>query len=162
MIIPEVKLEISASAISWYAAIVATAAAVISLLNYLRDRPHVFLRYKIGWQIKNARGPYKENTPYIGIDVINKGRRPVVIGNVGFFSFKNKDGIAMDSLIKGARRISEGEKESYLIEQELIDLKNISYFYAYDQTGKVYRIRYAPFLTVAKYTLKKAWKKISN
>ncbi len=81
-----------------------------------------------------ATAPHKPDTDYVVVKVINKGRRPVTIGSVGFITKSKieKDAIINDSLIGGSRELAEGKSTSYLMEQAAIDLDKIKYFVAYD------------------------------
>lgn len=86
----------------------------------------------------NVTPPYKEKMEYTIIDVINKGRRPVIIGNVGAYLKNGKGIILSDSLRAGYQKINEGEAKTYSIEQKLIDFKEIICFTASSQAGKTY------------------------
>ncbi len=88
-----------------------------------------------------ATAPHKPDTDYVVVKVINKGRRPVTIGSVGFITKGKieKDAIINDSLIGGSRELAEGKSTSYLMEQAAIDLDKIKYFVAYDLTGREFK-----------------------
>lgn len=146
--VPEIKLEITANAVGWYGALVATAGIIISVFNFLRDKSRIVLKWKKGMRIINPGAGYKSGIDYISIEVINKGRRPVTIGSVGYLGLNKQHGIVSQSLIEGAIKIQEGEKHSYTVEQRLVPLDNVAYFIAYDQTGKGHRIRVASILAI--------------
>jgi hypothetical protein len=148
MSIPEIKVEITANVISWYAAIFSTIGIIFGILNYYRDRSKIKVTYKIGWRIINAVPPYKENTDYISIGVLNIGRRQITIEKAGYYALHGKSAIASESFLRGPIKLNEGESVEYLIEQKLVDLRDVAYFYGYDQIGRIFRTRYAPVLTI--------------
>lgn len=71
---PDITIQISATAVAWYGAVIATIAAAVSVYNAWRDRSHVVLEFG-----KNYRRPETWETPYFFVSVINRGRRPVRI-----------------------------------------------------------------------------------
>lgn len=109
----------------------------------------IIVKWKSGWRVITPNQLYQTNTDYIVIDVVNKGRRPATIDKVGYLSLHGKDAIATESLMKGSRKLQEGERTTYTIKQEHIDLGNVAYFYAQDQTGRLHKKRVAAFLDVA-------------
>ena len=69
------------------AAVLSVASLVISLLNYLRDRPRVKAWAEIGW---HRRGPTPESEmPCMRIRIANLGRRPILLLNL---RMKNANG----------------------------------------------------------------------
>jgi hypothetical protein len=136
-----VTVTISAGSVAWYAAIVSTCLLIIQILTYLENKVSVKLECKSGYRIFNARPPYKEDTDYIVITVVNMGKRPVTVKNVGIVmkNKKDKNMLLSDALLGGSRKITDGESTDYLIEEKSVDLNKIKYFVAYDSTGKGYR-----------------------
>ena len=136
-----ISLTISANAVAWYAALVSTVLLIIRYLDYRKDRVNVILDCMPDYRVYGATAPHKPDTDYILIKVINKGRRPVTIGNVGFITKGNneKDALLSDSLREGPRELNEGKSTSYLMEQDAIDLNKIKYFVAYDLTGREFK-----------------------
>ncbi|PIV22907.1 MAG: hypothetical protein COS40_05060 [Deltaproteobacteria bacterium CG03_land_8_20_14_0_80_45_14] len=135
-----INISISAEAVAWYAAIVSTLALIITFLKYWSERINVVVKCKSNWRVIGGGSIYAPNKDYVVVTVINKGKRPVTIQNVGFVSKNKKDekGILSDSLL-GPRELKEGKSTDYLIEQDLVDLKKIKYFVAYDLTGRAYK-----------------------
>lgn len=140
-----ITISVSAETIAWYAAIMATCSVILTFLKYLNDRVNVVLKcradYRIGGQ--GDLHPYKRDTDYVVITVINKGKRPITIKSVHYVLKHKKDkckrGILTDSLIQPFRKIQGGESTDYLLEQKYADLDNVKYFIAYDATGRAYR-----------------------
>ena len=136
-----ISITISANAIAWYAALVSTVLLIIRYLDYRKDRVNIVLDCRTDYLVHGATAPYKPDTYYILVNVINRGRRPVTIGNVGFIT-KDKngaDGLLSDSFHPGPRELTEGKSTNYLIEQERIDLDKIKYFVASDLTGRQFK-----------------------
>jgi len=128
----EVSIEISASMVAWYAAIVATASIIINGLIAWRDRARIVVTGRPGMKIH----PGDPNKTFILIIVANHGRRPKTIDKVGFKLRSGKHIMAADSHIKGPQELTEGRSFTWMMDQDKVDLGNIDYVWAYDQTGK--------------------------
>lgn len=134
-----ITISITAGTVAWYAALISTTLLILRILEYCRERTNIVLKC-----VANRRvigGSYEEDKYYIVITVINKGRRPVTIQNVGYISKNKKDehGILSDSLLRGSRELAEGKSTDYLLEQDQVNLEKIKYFVAYDLTGRLYK-----------------------
>ena len=114
-----ISITVSANAVAWYAALVSTALLILRYLDYRKDRVNVKLDCRSDYRVYGDTAPYKPDTDYIMIKVINKGRRSVTIGNVGFITKgkKEKDAILNDSFQFGSRELAEGKSTDYLMEQ---------------------------------------------
>jgi len=134
-----ITISITAGTVAWYAALISTTLLILRILEYCRERTNVVLKCEANHRV--IGGSYEEDKDYIVITVINKGRRPVTIQNVGYISknIKDKHGILTDSLLKGSRELAEGKSTNYLLEQDQVNLEKIKYFVAYDQTGRQYK-----------------------
>lgn len=129
-----------------YGSVAATIALIINLFSFLRNSTKVKLKVKTNQILIPAEPQYKKNTPYIAVTIINNGRRPFTINTVGFEYFKKKGGaILTDSGKYGPREINEGQSSDYLVEQKLVNLKDVIYFFAKDNVGKTHIKRIAPF-----------------
>lgn len=126
--------------VAWYAAVISTSLLILEIIKYFKDKSHVVLKCEAGQRIINS-DIYDPDKDHMMITVINKGRRPVTIGNVGYIykGEKSKGGILNDSLINGNRELTEGKSTQYLFQEALLDLKKVKYFVAYDKTGKIYK-----------------------
>jgi len=134
-------IEISATAVGWYGAIVGTLALIINGLVAWRDRARIVVfgraRYKV-----TSGGPYDTDEDYIAITVENHGRRPRTIDRVGFklrTSEPAKHVLAVDSVSKGPQELTEGRSHTWFVKQGEVNLENIEYIWAYDQTGKEFK-----------------------
>lgn len=136
------KIEISASSVAWYGAIVATASVLIALLNYFRDRHRVKITYQKDVKLMGTQGIYDQSKTYFNITVINKGRRPVkiekaaikIVGEKGYY-------LLGDSFAPHRMQVltEDSPKTEFLADQSLIDLSKIWYIYVYDATGRKYK-----------------------
>lgn len=100
MIPSNFTVTISASSVAWYGAIVSTMALLLNFLNYWDSRVQILVTVRKGYRVYPAVHPYKQDTNYVVVTVINKGRRPVTIGIVGWKGKRNEqNGILSDSLI---------------------------------------------------------------
>ncbi len=133
------KIEISASTVAWYAAIVATTSAFLSGFNIWRDSRRIKITLKKHMKIYPP-DPGEEDKVFLVIDVANVGRRPITITHVGFYEIGKKEGgLLADSFTKGQREIQEGKSTVYLMDQSLIDIEKLKTVIAVDATGKTYK-----------------------
>lgn len=132
----ELQLTISAAAVAWYAAIVATLSLGVSLFVALRDRPRITVVGRPGYKVTSPAGGYNPNKLYIMVNVANRGRRPVTVEKA-FLQMKSKPhAILTDSLLRGPQELREGRSVTFLVEQEGIDFANVKAVVAIDQTGR--------------------------
>ena len=137
----EINISVSASAVAWYGAVVATVGFLVSLYNVWRDRARVKLDYS--WNNFIVGDPTKEDVEYLSVDVTNIGRRPVKITHVG----AKEHGKTSTIMFKDGFYRQEEDKilterrprTSYLIEQNDIKHKNIWYIFVIDARGKEFR-----------------------
>jgi len=139
-----ITILVTAGTVAWYAALISTALLIVKVLEYYRERTKVVLKCKGNYRVYGEglyEKLYEKDKDYVVITVINKGKRPVTIQNVGFSqrNRNDKEGILADSFKEGPRELSEGKSTDYLVQQDLIDLEKIKYFVAYDQTGRQYK-----------------------
>lgn len=137
----EIAMEISVDVVAWYGAIVGTLAVIISGWVAWRDRARIVVTARVLPPIR-PRGPNDPTKDYISINVANRGRRPKTIDLVGFkhrTSGRTKNVLAVDSASKGPQELTEGRSLSWLVEYGGIDLEDIEYAWASDQTGKEFR-----------------------
>lgn len=134
------KIEITASTVAWYAAIVATISALFSGLNIWRDSRRIKITLKKNMKIYPA-DIGEEDKQFLIIDIANIGRRPITITHVGFEVIGENAGaiLAADSVKNGSREIQEGKSTSYLVNQSQIKLERLKNIIVFDATGKKYR-----------------------
>jgi len=137
------KIEISANAVAWYGAIVASISAFVVGYNVLRDRARLEIKLLANIGTINIEPDYDSSKMYYSIRVINKGRRPIRIGQpalkvVGmehtFFI------ITSPSVQNNNVLTEENPSADFLVEQSKIDPAKIWYASIQTITGSEYRI----------------------
>jgi hypothetical protein len=140
------KIEISANAVAWYGAIVATASVLISLLNFLRDRPKIQLKIFEGLLVYgNNLG---DNTQ-IFIEAINVGRRSVTLSGAGL-TLKNGKQITIikSEIVNFPYELQEGKSVQVWINKNDAfrdageEKTKITYAWYRDATGKIYKTKF--------------------
>jgi len=136
------KIEISANAVAWYGAIVATLSALIALLNYWRDKARVKITYQKDIQIMGRQNVYDQTKTYFNITVINKGRRPIKIEKAAIKIVDRKGfWLLGDSFASHRVKVltEENPKTEFLTDQAEIDFSKVWYIAIYDAIGHEYR-----------------------
>lgn len=149
---PNIYLNIGASTVAWYAAIISTGAFFISIYNAWKNRPLIHIRYQKGWSVTANDGYYHPGTVYYGVDVMNRGHRTISIGNVGI---KLLDGTALllAESVNGKRNgvlTEENPKVTYLTPQDELPFEKFYRIEVYDQAGRVYYKYFSLFPTFHK------------
>ena len=138
------QIEISASAVAWYGAIVATGSFGIGFFTFLRDRSKVKLQVSLAF-LTDTR------TWMIGVRAINTGRRVVTLAGAGFETTNGKQIVSICNnpvSVTFPYELREGTSASVMFETE--DLKQqlkeehlvIKYAWYRDATGKLYKKRF--------------------
>lgn len=159
----EIKIDTTAL-VAWYGAIIATISIVIEAISVIRDKAKIKLKIENNQKIigKNGSWPYKENTDYTSISVINFGRRNVIIDIIGAWYTDDSGIIAVDIINSGPRELPEGKRINSLIEQNKIDFKKVLFFYAKDATGKKYKKYYGNRFKILIFLFNKLKNKING
>jgi hypothetical protein len=148
MSLPNITIQISADAVAWYGAVIATIAATVSIYNAWRDRSKVILEFG-----RNFRRPDDWDKPLFYISVVNHGRRPVRIDK-SWVTVYGYDGEALlaDSLnTRQERTLDErNPKITFWTEESTLDVSNIYRISASDETGRVYQKYIKKFPTFTK------------
>ena len=141
-----IKLEVTASSVAWYGAIVATISVIISLLNFLSDKERIKVKYKRGMRITPGDDRYDENTDYTLIEVVNLSKRPVTVKSIGGeYMWKHGGFLASNSIQEGQVTIDSGKNHIVLMKESLIKWNQMDSFTAYSVAGKTYRAPVASF-----------------
>jgi len=123
MNIPNFSIQISASAVAWYAAIVSTLSLAASLYLGWRDRARIRISISPNMMVRNVP-QYDPNKTYIDITVRNRGRRPVKIQTVYLKLYRTK-GLALinDSIHQHVQRVlsEDNPRTNFLIDQSQFD-----------------------------------------
>ena len=113
------------------------------------DPSHGGLNVTVGVQL-NMRpigsGQYQEEKDYVCISVNNLGPRQVIIEKAGLHQKTPEKPfmIASDSFYYGPRRLRDGERADYMIEQDLVKLELVDYAWAIDQVGRTWKCDFPP------------------
>ena len=138
----QISLEISASAVAWYGAVVATLSFAIAAWNAWSDRAHVLIKFQRDMQVV-GEGPYPKDKTVAIVNVVNRGKRPVNITRAGIrmVGRDRKFMILTDSLLSHGGRVltEESPTTDFIVEQDLIPFGNVWYVTVYDATGREYR-----------------------
>ena len=136
-----IRLEITAEAVAWYGAIVASAAAIFSGINLWRDRARVQVGVNPGMSMY-PEDPGEEGKTYTLISVSNRGRRPLTVTHVWFELEKDKGQrcLVADSVKGGPREVTEGKAVDYVLKDAPeVDLLAHKYVCVSDATGRTHR-----------------------
>jgi hypothetical protein len=155
MALNSVTVEISANAVAWYGAIVATVGFLVSLYNVLRDRAKIKITYSKDMMVGGPQAIYDPKKTYFNITVINRGRRPINITKAALRTFepgKKKFLLLIDSFAAHRNRVLDESKPTteFMIEQDDEMLANSWFISIYDATGRSYRKYVHPFLPLSK------------
>jgi hypothetical protein len=140
---PYFTISISASAVAWYAAILSTVGTLIQTANYLRDKLRVKVRVHKNMKIFND--PSRDGTIFTEVIVINAGRRPFTLTNIGLLYLQNRASVFMDTTPRTPCELTEGKQAVALVPQDGIYFGNLRCFVAYDALGRQFRKNIAPW-----------------
>ena len=148
----DITVQITATHVAWYGAIVATLGMAIALVNSWRDRARIKIQYKRNAQIVGLPQHYDPQKTYFNVTVINKGRRPVNITKAGFGVVGKEAPIALlsDSFSPLRNKVltEENPTSEFFVEQDEDLLRHATYIFTVDGTGREYRryLRLSPVL----------------
>ena len=116
-----INIEISASAVAWYAAIISTISLVASIYLSFRDRAKIRIKYQRDMAVFNSP-LYDKNKTYFNVTVVNKGRRSIRISNVGIRIIGKEKNFALinDSILGHTNKIltEENPTVNFMMEQD--------------------------------------------
>lgn len=137
------KIEISASAVAWYGAIMATVGMLVSLYSVFRDRANIKILYQRDMKIIGRQTIYDQDITYFNVTVANQGRRPVNITKAALRTIgtQKKYALLADSFSAHRNRVLDESKPTtdFMTKQDEALLANTWFICVYDGTGKVYR-----------------------
>ena len=142
-----IDLNISASAVAWYAAIVSTAGVIVALLNFMADKRRLRVKASHGLLVG-----VNDDSTKIFISVANIGKRPVSISSVGF-TVKGGDDMVLTTTpnLNLPKTLKEGAGvQTWMNHEEFVRVlargdravEDVAYTWCRDSTGKVYRSRF--------------------
>lgn len=140
---PVFTLTISADAIAWYGAIVATLSACWSGLGYLRDKARIRVRLAQGIAL------YPLSTEHVFLlEAVNHGRRPSTLTAAGFLMKSGEtiavfrpENISFPYELHEGKAVSISLKKTEIFEEMLKRKSLITYAYFRDATGRTYKTR---------------------
>ncbi|MCE9642971.1 MAG: hypothetical protein K8Q97_01455 [Candidatus Andersenbacteria bacterium] len=137
------SVTITADAVAWYGAIIASIAFATNAYNIFRDRPKVTISYQENMNVINHPS-YDPNQKYLSVTVTNRGRRSLRIEKGGYRVLGNKDGkhVIFAASFTNDRNIvltEENPSTNFIVRQDIDMLKNVYYLWAIDGTGKMYK-----------------------
>lgn len=136
-------LTITASAVAWYAAIVATVAAIIQAANFLRDRVKVKVTFQRNMEIFGD--PRRAGMTFTVVRVVNIGRRPVTLSTIGLKYLDPRGAVFTDTVPVLPCELTEGRQVTALVDEAGLKFAQIRSFEAYDAAGRTFRVNYAPW-----------------
>ena len=135
----DISINITANAVAWYAAVIATFSAVKVVYDILTDRRKVKLSYRTDVTIQG--GVYNTSEKQFCVEVVNAGKRTVKVVNAGYFTKDGMKYIMSDSVFNLETRIltDSNPSTSYIEPLKDVDVGAIWYLYALDGRNKVYK-----------------------
>lgn len=153
---------IKENAIALYGALAASASLIWHVYGIWRDKVRVVLGIQGNMRVAPPENafPYKPDTDYYMLKVVNKGRRPVKLQQAGVKLFSSKRYIVFsDSFTVPINRVltETSPATQFLCEQTQFDLEDVEFIWALDGAGRKYK-KYLHKLP----TMKKLLLKINN
>ncbi|HWA32311.1 MAG TPA: hypothetical protein VG694_02590 [Candidatus Paceibacterota bacterium] len=142
MEIPQLSIQISASTVAWYGAIVATLGAGVSLFNAWKDRPRIKIKYEPDQYMIGNPLIYPEDKKYLCINVINKGRRPIKIEQASIRQYGTSGYLVLPDSFRTHRPQIIDEKvprTTFATSQDQFQMDKIYCVIVTDGTGKKYK-----------------------
>src|SRR5579863_900311 len=131
MYVPTFQVNISASIVAAYAAAMSSVTGAVQLANFLRDRSRI--RVSVQRDMELLGDPRYRGMTLTMVTVVNVGRRPVTITNVGaFYLYPGKAFIITDCNPKIPCELTEGKRLMALADQSDINFAEIESWQAYD------------------------------
>jgi hypothetical protein len=132
-----------------YGAVISTVTALIQLSNHIRDRAKIKLAIR---KNMSTNIPRFVGLTFTIVTATNIGRRPVTINGFAAKLLFKKGIKATDWYLPEVSpvlpcEITEGKEVSAFANETLEEFKraSISYWYAWDSTGRFYRLNVAPW-----------------
>ena len=137
------NIEISAPAVAWFGAILASANTIAMGYNFWNDRPR--LGFSFHKDMVMNGGASVGQKAYAVVQVSNRGRRPVTLTVALFKSRtkKTKGYVLGDSMARlNNHELTEGKACQYLLEQQdNMDLNDLDVFEISDATGRTWKAK---------------------
>lgn len=118
----------NAESLSMVALLIGGYGAVLSTLNYLRDRVDVRVTFSTDMQ---SSKPEHLGKTFTDVHVVNHGKRPTSIMSVGYRS-RTLGLVMLDTEPSLPCTLGDGEHVCALIDQRNLDFNDVAYFFAWD------------------------------
>lgn len=128
MEIPEFTISISANAVAWYGAIVATVGSMVGLYNVWKDRPRIKIKYEPGQYLVGNPALYSQDKKHLCITVVNEGIRPIRIDQAAVQQYNDKGTfILTDSFSDHRPKVidEKSPKTTFATAEEMLDLDKV-------------------------------------
>ena len=144
MPVPVIHINITASVVAAYAAVISTITGAVQVVNHFKDR--VSLRIHVQNNMELIGDPRYAEMTLTTLWISNKGRRPVTITNVGAYRLHpHKPFIVPDTRPACPCELTEGKQMTAIIDQSDLDSSVIESWEAYTATGKTFRLAVVPW-----------------
>ena len=150
-------ITITAEAVAWYAAIVATVSVAVQAAIFFRDRKRVKVSFRMGYEII---GDPRYTGTYTMVYVVNTGRRPFTLTNMGLRYLKGRAAVFTDVTPRMPCLLTEGQQATAIVDQQTLRLDEICAFEAYDATGLTFRANKASWLRRSYWAIRRKLKLI--
>ena len=141
---PSFHINISGSVLALYGALVATATAIVQIVNFFRDRARI--KVTVQQNMEMIGHPAYAGVTLTMIRAVNVGRRPVTITTIGAYRLHpSKAFVCADTTPALPVELTEGKYVTALIGQKDLDLENIESWQAWDSANRVFSLHVAPW-----------------
>ncbi len=138
---PSISIQITASMVAWYAAIVSTLAVGVAVYNAWRDSA----RPQIKWEPNRmifGDPDFPEDVTHLCVGVTNRGRRPIRIEQAALQVYGQSGHLLLAHSFSNNRiRVldEQNPSTSILVRQDLFDIKKVYCVVVVDGTGRTYK-----------------------
>ena len=132
-------------------------------MNFYRDRRNIKMSSRRDTEYFEEDGIGGVGATWTVVVVVNKGRRPITITEVGVRLLFPKRGF-VSLICKPAvpKELTEGQYLEAAADEEVIDLAEIEAWEAHDALGNHYRLPVAPYLTRIWARTQRGWTKMKQ
>jgi hypothetical protein len=145
----EIHFNISGFILALYGALLSTTTAVVQIMNHFRDRVKVVLTVRTN-MTSFGSGRRDNGITFVIVTATNVGRRPVTITGLAVKLLYKENETATDWYLPDVRpslpyEITEGKEVSAFLNQDNVHFDLIAYWYAWNTTGRQFRLNVAPW-----------------
>lgn len=154
MALPQLSIQISASSVAWYGAIVATFGAAVAIYTAWKDRPRIKIKFEPDQHMIGNNLLYPENQTYLCITVINKGRGPIRIEQASVRQYGYKGYFILPDSFRDHRPKVIDEKSprtTFATSQDQFTINKIYCVVVIDGAGNKYVKYVKPFPTFMRF-----------